>query len=151
MTASGGPGTGNSFSWYKNGLILIGQSGNSVNVNIDGLGNYTLKVTNATGCTSTSNTVSISDSSNGKLFIYPNPSTGKFQVRFFSDINNIKPRKIAIYDAKGSLVQSASYVIFGAYTSIAVDLGSNSAGLYYIYLMDNDGNKLATERVFIYK
>jgi hypothetical protein len=39
--------------------------------------------------------------------------------------------------------------MFGAYTSISVDLGNVAPGIYTIYLVDNDGKKLNTERVII--
>jgi hypothetical protein len=120
-----------------------------VNVNVDGLGNYKVKITNASGCSRISNAVSISDSTNGKLFVYPNPSTGRFQVRYFSDVNNLQPRSLAIYDSKGTLVYKGKYVMFSAYTSISVDLGNVAPGIYTIYLVDNDGKKLNTERVII--
>ena len=140
--------TGSSYLWSRNGLFT-GQSGNTANINIDALGNYTLTVTDVAGCSAISNTISISDSSSRKLFIYPNPTSGKFQVRFYSDINNLNPRLLAIYDSKGALVHKGKYVIFGAYTSIAIDLSAMTSGIYYVYLMDVDGKKLATDKVLI--
>ncbi len=140
--------TGN-LAWYKNGILLPGQTGNTVNVNIDGLGTYTLKVTNVSGCENTSNAINITGESSSKLFIYPNPSAGQFQVRFFSDVTNLKPRTLAIYDSKGAMVFKGSYVIFGAYTSIPVNLGNKGPGIYTIHLLDNYGNELASDEVLI--
>ncbi len=148
ITSTGATGT---LAWYKNGILLAGQTGSAVNVNIDGLGTYTLKVTSAAGCENISNAVTISGESNSKLFIYPNPSTGQFQVRFFSDVNNLKPRTLIIYDAKGSMVFKGSYVIFGAYTSIPVDLGNKGPGTYIVHLLDNEGQNISSERVVIIK
>ena len=149
ITSSGLPGTGNTLAWYRNGVLLPGQSGNAVNVNIDGLGDYTLQITNPDGCTNISNTVSISELINGKLFIYPNPSNGIFQVRYFSDINNLTPRNIVIYDSKGSMVYNAKFVIFGAYTSMNVNIADKSAGIYYVHLLDGFGKSIITEKVSI--
>jgi hypothetical protein len=56
---------------------------------------------------------------------------------------------LAIYDSKGTLVYKGKYVMFSAYTSISVDLGNVAPGIYTIYLVDNDGKKLNTERVII--
>ena len=100
-------------------------------------------------CINTSNIVTIADSSKAKLFIYPNPSAGKFQVRFNSDVNNLKPRMLTVYDSKGGLVWSSKSVMFGAYTPMAVDLGNLSPGIYHVYLMDNDGKELASESLII--
>jgi hypothetical protein len=149
LSVSNAAGAGNVYEWFRNDLLLSGQTSNSLNVNVDGLGNYKMKVTNAAGCSRISNAVTIADSSNGRLFVYPNPSTGKFQVRYFSDVNNLQPRTLAVYDSKGGLVYQAKYVMFGAYTSIFVDLGNTSAGIYTIHLLDINGNKLNTERVII--
>jgi len=131
--------------------MLPGQTANTLGVNIDGLGNYKMQITNASGCSNTSNVVMIADSSNSKLFVYPNPSTGKFQVRYLSDVSNLQPRTLAVYDSKGALIYQARYVMFGAYTSIYIDLGKRSPGIYTVYLMDNDGKKLNTEPVIIYR
>ena len=149
IAVANGPAAGNTYAWYRNGILVTGQTGNNVTANIDGLGNYTLKVTNANGCVGTSNVVSISDSTQQKMFIYPNPSTGKFQVRYLSDNNNSSPRKITIFNSAGSKVYSASFVMFGGYTAMNIDLTSVATGIYYIHLMDNDGKQLATERIFI--
>jgi hypothetical protein len=129
--------------------LLTGQTTNAVSVNIDGLGSYTLKVANTNGCVNTSNTVLISDAGSEKLFIYPNPSGGVFQVRFFSDVNNLQPRMLNVYDSKGALVYSSKNIIFGAYTSITVDLSNKSTGIYSVYLLDNDGKKIKSAEVLI--
>lgn len=130
---------------------MSGQSTDAVNVNINALGNYTMEVTNSEGCSTTSNIISITDSSNGKLFVYPNPSNGNFQVRYLSNINDLSPRKLVIYDAKGSLVYSARFVMFGAYTSMNIDLGDKGSGIYFIHLLDNDGKNLNTDKISIYR
>ncbi|MEI8059250.1 MAG: T9SS type A sorting domain-containing protein, partial [Ferruginibacter sp.] len=140
---------GNTYSWYRNGLTLSGQTNNAVNVTVDGIGSYQLKVTNANGCVNSSNTVIVSADGSEKLFVYPNPSNGVFQVRFFSDINDLKPRWLAIYDSKGAQVFKGKYVMFDAYTAIMVNLSTKSAGIYTIYLMDNNGNKLKSAQILI--
>ena len=151
LTASNAAGTGNIYEWFKNDISLAGQTTNNLNVNVDGLGKYKMQITNAAGCSVMSNVVNVADSTNSNLFVYPNPSTGKFQVRFLSDVNNLQPRMLTVYDGKGTLVYQAKYVMFGAYTPIFVDLGNNASGIYTIYLMDNAGKKLNKERLIIYK
>ena len=148
-TISTASSLGNTYAWYRNGLLLSGQISNAINVTVDGLGSYQLKVTNANGCVNSSNAVVISDESSEKLFVYPNPSTGVFQVRFFSNMNDLKPRWLVVYDSKGAEVLKGKYVMFGAYTSIMLDLTSKSAGIYTVYLMDNEGNKLKSAQVVI--
>jgi hypothetical protein len=142
---------GITYTWFRNGLLIPGQLSNSINVNIDGLGRYTLTATNANGCTSTSNAINISDSVKSRLFVYPNPSRGLFQVRFYSDANNLSPRSLLVFDSKNALVFRSKYVIFGAYSPVSIDLGNESPGVYSIYLVDMDGNKLASGQVIIVK
>ena len=149
ITASAATGTGNTYEWFKNDIILGSQTANVLSVDVSGLGTYKMQITNAAGCTSMSNAVTIADSTNSRLFAYPNPSTGKFQVRFLSDVNNLKPRTLMVYDSKGALVYQARYVIFGAYTSMFVNLENRAPGLYTVYLIDNEGKKLNSERVLI--
>ncbi len=151
ISVANAPAAGNTYSWYRNGILLAGQTGNNVNANIDALGNYTLKVTNINGCIGTSNVVIISDSTQDKMFVYPNPSSGKFQVRYFSNTTDLKPRKMMIVDAAGRTIYKASFVMFAAYTAMDVNLSSVSDGIYFIKLMDNDGKLLLTQKVLINK
>ncbi len=137
------------FSWFRNGLLLAGQSSNTVSANINGLGNYTVMATNAAGCSRMSNVLTIADSVQAKLFAYPNPSKGQFEVRFYSPVNDLQPRMLVVYDDKGARVFSTRQVIFGAFTSMPVDLRGVSAGTYTIYLTDNGGKKLASGQIVI--
>jgi hypothetical protein len=143
--------TGNTYIWYKNGLAQTGQATNAITVNINQLGNYSVKVTNANGCGIVSSSLPITGASNDKLFIYPNASTGKFQVRYFSDVNNLRPRQLVIYSSEGSLVYTSKFAMFDAYTPIYIDLSSKQSGLYTVYLLDFEGKKLISERVMISK
>ena len=149
ITTENGPGTGNTFSWLKNGVVLSSQTGNSIPVNIDGVGNYTLKIANSIGCERSSNTIVINGASSNKLFLYPSPSTGKFQVRYFTDANNLKPLQMAIYNSAGALIYSARYTIFSNYNPMAVDLTRHGNGFYYVHLLSADGKVLGTETVII--
>ena len=149
ITATGTAGS--TIAWYRNNILLPGQTGTSISINVDGIGSYSLKVTNVDGCSNTSNTVAITGAGSNRLYVYPNPSTGRFQLRYFSDVNNLRPRTVVIYDSKGTMVYNGSFVIFGAYTSLQIDLTNKGSGLYFIQLFDNDGKKLSTEQIFIYK
>ena len=151
VSVASSPTAGNVYTWYKNGILLNGQTGNSVKATIDDLGNYSLKVTNANGCVGTSNIISISDSAQEKIFIYPNASTGKFQVRYYSNTTDLKPRKMLIFDAAGRNIYTASFVMFASYTTMNVNLSFVSNGIYVIHLLDNDGKHLVTEKVLIQK
>ncbi len=151
IAAANPPGSGNTYSWFRNGIELTAQTGNSIQVNIVGVGNYTLKITSAIGCQSTSNTVTINESSSSKLFVYPNPSSGKFQVRYFTDPNNLQPLQIAIYNSLGALIFSGKYTSFSSYSPMNIDLTKHGNGVYHLKMMNTDGKIIATETIIVHK
>ena len=145
-------GSGNTYEWQLNGAAISGQSGSSIPVNVDGLGTYTVTITDQYGCVgSSSNSIDIIDSLNTTLFIYPNPNQGVFQVRYYDKNqgpNN--PRIVSIYDGKGARVYRKSFntgtIPFGR---MDVDLTRFGKGVYFIEVNDNSGSRLAAERVVV--
>ena len=135
------------YTWLRNGTAVPNASTSSLVVDIDGLGDYTLKVKDVNGCENTSNLVSITDSVSGKVFIYPNPNSGQFQVRYYSIINNTGlPRGINVYDARGKRVLTQTYSITAPYARMNVDLRNHGTGVYWIEVVDVVGNRLAMGR-----
>jgi subtilisin-like proprotein convertase family protein len=134
------------YTWLRDGVQVPGSAGSLV-VNVDGLGDYTLRVTDVNGCTSTSGKITIADSSSGRVFIYPNPNTGLFQVRYYSSFNTIAPRGINIYNARGKRILTQSYAISAPYSRMEVDLSNHGSGLYMVEVVDVDGNRLAVGKV----
>jgi hypothetical protein len=136
-----------SYTWLRNGGTVAGGNASSLIVDVDGLGTYTLRVTDINGCTNTSNAVTLSDSVSGKVFIYPNPNNGQFQVRYYSIINNSGlPRGINVYDATGKRVLTNTYSIGSPYARMDVDLRNHGTGVYWIEVVDVNGNRLALGR-----
>jgi len=139
------------YTWLKNGTQVPG-SGSSLLVTVDGLGTYTLRVTDVNGCTNTSNAVSLTDSITGKLFVYPNPNNGVFQVRYYSIINNTNlPRGLNIYDSRGKRIAVKNYSINSPYARMDVDLRNYGSGVYWLELVDVAGNRLAMGRAEVLK
>jgi hypothetical protein len=137
------------YTWLRNGIAVSGATSQSLNVDVDGLGDYTLKVTDVNGCTNTSNLVSITDSATGTLYIYPNPNSGVFQVRYYSVANNVLPRGLTIYDAKGARIAVQNFTITAPYSRMDVDLRRYGKGVYWIELGDLNGNRLAVGRAVV--
>ncbi len=145
------------YVWLRDGVavtststgIISGVGTGSMTIDVDGMGSYQLRVTDVNGCTNLSNKLDITDSVSGKCFIYPNPSPGKFQVRYYSAPNNVLPRGISVFDAKGDRVLTQSYIIGRPYDRMDVDLRKFGKGLYWVEIMDVNGVRITMCRVVI--
>ncbi len=145
------------YQWLRDGVAVTGTSTGIISgvgtgaltIDVDGQGTYQLRVTDVNGCTNLSNTIAITDSVSGKCFIYPNPNSGKFQVRYHSVLNNVLPRGISVFDAKGDRVLVQSYTIGRPYDRMDVDLRRYGKGLYWVEIVDANGNRLTMCRVVI--
>ena len=81
------------------------------------------------------------------MFIYPNPSSGSFQVRYFSSSNTA--RTLNIYDSKGARVFQKAFTITSPYTKMDVNMDNAASDVYLVELRDADGNRIATGKVVI--
>ncbi len=150
LSAAVSPVAGTSYTWYRDGVIVPNATNNTLVVDVDGLGTYTVAVADANSCGGTSNAVTITGAPNTTLFIYPSPNNGQFQIRYFSEFGpTVYPRLVNIYDSKGSRVYSKSYNINSPYTRLDVDASKLSKGIYSVELIDLNGNRIKTGRVVI--
>ena len=138
-----------SYTWFRNNAVLAGVTTSSYVVDIDHLGDYKVRVVDVNGCVNTSNTVSITDSLSGRVFIYPNPNAGVFQVRYNPIHNSVTPYGLNIIDALGKRVLSQQYTLGVPYAPMFVNLNNYSTGVYWVEVVDIDGNRLAMGRVEI--
>lgn len=136
-----------SYAWFKNGALLPAATGSSLSVNVDELGDYAVTVTAIGGCSNNSAVLSISDSAVARLFIYPNPTNGQFQVSYHNSPNS--RQVLNVFDSKGARVYSKSYDLTTTYQRMAVDMRRNRGGVYTILLSDRNGKKIATGAVVI--
>ncbi|MFT3981797.1 MAG: choice-of-anchor J domain-containing protein [Ferruginibacter sp.] len=141
------------YQWYRNGVAVSGATSNTLVVDIDGLGEYTVDVVDANGCgNAVTPSITISEAQNDILFIYPSPNSGQFQVRYYSQAGNTAlPRVLNVYDSKGARVYSKQYSITVPYTRMDVDMSNFSAGIYLVELIDRTGARIKTGRVLIQK
>ena len=144
------PAAAVTYVWLKNGVVIPGATGSSVKVGIDDFGTYAVTVTDINGCTATSNNVTIGQAGSQKLFIYPNPSSGRFQVRLYNAPAAYSSYILNIYDSKGARVYSQTYPLSSSYTKMDVDLSNVSSGIYQVVVIDLQGKQLATGKVMIY-
>ncbi|MBK7559737.1 MAG: T9SS type A sorting domain-containing protein [Chitinophagaceae bacterium] len=143
------PNAAATYTWLRNGVVVAGAVTGTITVDIDGLGDYQLRVNDVNGCSNVSNIITIKDSVSAKCFIYPNPTSGKFQVRYYSVANNVLPRTLTIYDAKGDRVFTQYYTIGRPYDRMDVDMRAYGKGMYWVEIGDLNGNRLSMCRVVI--
>ena len=140
----------NVYTWFRNGTQINGASASTLSVDVDGQGSYTAIATDANGCTGpVSAAVVIADQISTKMWIYPNPNKGTFQVRYHSVNGNTLPRQINVFDARGARIETLTYTIASPYSRMDVDLTNHGKGVYMIELMDGNGRRIATERVVV--
>jgi subtilisin-like proprotein convertase family protein len=156
LTAAVSPNAAATYQWIRNGSPVVGATSNKYVVTIDALGSYTVNVTDVNGCPNAATipaSILISDSVNTeRIFIYPSPNFGQFQVRYFGDIDNSAaiPALINIYDEKGARVFSKSYKPGAGYGAMNVDLGIHGKGVYRVDLLNSKGERLKTGSVMVF-
>ncbi len=151
ITGSSVPAAVAPWSWTLNGTAIAGTT-NSVTANIDQQGNYQATVTDVNGCTNSSNIVTIGAEASEHLWIYPNPNTGKFEVRLYYNRAYAEKRIAKIYTITGQLVASKEFDLFTnshPYLSINFDLGIQSAGTYVVKVVDKYSKHIASGLVVI--
>lgn len=149
IAASSNPNA-TSYQWFRDGVIVPGATGSTINVDVDGLGAYSVAVTDVNGCNNTSSALTISEAANDVLFIYPSPNTGQFQVRYYNLAGNaVNPRTLSIFDSKGARVYSRTYNITQPYSRMDVDMSNYSKGIYRVELGDVNGKRIKTGSVII--
>ncbi len=137
------------YQWFRNGSTVPGATANSLPINIDGFGNYSVRVTDVKGCVANSNLVTVSDSISSRLFVYPNPSSGQFQVRYYSSNTSGVGRTLNVYDSKGAKIYSRAYSIGNIYERMDVNLSNVQGGVYLVELVDAQGKRLGSGMVVI--
>ena len=150
LTASASPAGTYTYQWFKNDIAVAGVTINTLIVNIDDLGRYKVIANNSNGCSNVSGNLNITDSLSNRIFIYPNPNNGNFQVRYYSTGNNKPARIINVFDSKGARVYTKSYTIMMPYDKMEVNLAKNAAGIYYVELLDESGKKIGYGTIFKY-
>jgi hypothetical protein len=139
-------------NWFYNAAPLS-VTGNNYPVSINQAGDYyaTIKETFPSGlqCSNTSATITITASESNKLFIFPTPNNGTFNVSYYNSSNTNTKRSILIYDAKGAQVYKKEFTITGFYTLLPVNLQAASRGIYVVVIFDVEGKKLVEGKVYV--
>jgi subtilisin-like proprotein convertase family protein len=137
------------YTWLHDGIAVLGGIADTLLVDFNNIGVYQLRVTDINGCTNISDTMSIRDSALGRMFVYPNPSSGNFQVRLYTPPNAAVARTLMVYNNMGNRIITKPYTQTMAWQQIDVDVRRNGKGVYWIEIVDKDGKRISMSRVLI--
>jgi hypothetical protein len=128
---------GETAQWFLNGNPISGATGASINANAPG--NYTVSVTNSSGCSRSSIAVQIEDTTSvdeinslQELIIFPNPTSGEFTIQWAGIQDQIS---IEIVDLLGKKLFETN--ANGSDNSVVVSDNHFSAGVYIVHLKQN--------------
>jgi hypothetical protein len=140
---------GGSYAWFFNGVLSpTHTAGIWSGITVDGIGTYRLVYTDPNGCTNASADLVVNGQASGNLWVYPNPNTGQFQVRFFNAPG--EEVTINVFDSKGALVYQQKMTTGTPYTGINVDLGVHIAsGVYIVEAHNGSGKSVGARRIII--
>ncbi len=149
ITATATP-AGGTFVWTWNGSPVSGVSGAVLGpISIDRIGDYKVTYTDLNGCVNTSAVISITPApSDNNLWVYPNPTTAQFNVRYYNQ--NGEKSTLRIYNAAGQVVFEQALSLGIAYSNTPVNLYHVAAGIYVVKVVDSEGRALAARSIVIY-
>lgn len=136
------------YQWYYNNVAVSGFTGSTMPVTVNELGNYKVAVTNATGCSQTSNIVTIADSVTNRMHVYPNPNRGQFRVWYYNTSANGQ-QYICAFDDRGAMVDKKPLATTVGTQVLAFDLRKHRSGLYYLSLVDDKGHRIHLGEVVV--
>ncbi|RYE20277.1 MAG: T9SS type A sorting domain-containing protein, partial [Sphingobacteriales bacterium] len=139
------------YQWRKDGVLLNAPNSSSLPVDVDGFGTYTVTVTDVNGCSRTSNSVQVSEAASNMVFVYPNPSRGQFQVRYYRANASDNAYSVNVYDGRGARIFSKQFPIAAPYSRMDVNLNNANDGVYMLEVIDAKGKRLASSRVIVSK
>ncbi len=128
-----------SYQWY-NGAAAVG-TGTTYTATAAGI--YTLVVTNAAGCTTSSSGVLAnvgikSSRSLSNVTVYPNPT--KDMIMISATLNKSQSVTVKIFDMNGKLVFNTSQNNADANYSKTISLAGYASGVYMVQVITNDGS-----------
>lgn len=126
---------GSSYQWYLDGNPIPGATSQTYEATTSG--NFTVDVTFANGCTSTSmihvhSMTSIEDLNFGVIQLYPNPAHNQINIAFSSPL--IGSTEVLLIDPAGRVVISDSFIESNLITLNVSDLDN---GFYYLKIKNN--------------
>ena len=98
-------------------------------------GQYTVTVTNARGCSKTTESVSVSvgmeeNQALTALKMMPNPTNGRVNLSF--ELTNNEEVTVSVYDLTGKKVSSQQQPLLAGKHTLNINMASESAGIYFV-------------------
>jgi subtilisin-like proprotein convertase family protein len=141
----------NGWSWSLNGASIAGTAATQI-VNVDGIGSYQATVRDVNGCINRSNVLAITGEASDKLFIYPNPTAGAFQVRYYHAGDANEKRIISVYNPLGQLVAVKTFDLTystAPYLRMDVDMSGAARGTYVVKVAHEYSGKIVSGLVLV--
>ncbi len=138
------PSSGFAVDWYYNGNLVVGQNGKFLP--FLGNGDYQAELYNASFpfCRSVSQPKEIisgindlTDNSVNGLSVYPNPNTGKFNLKFASD--ETQSITIHVQNTVGQVISERKLDNFSGDFNEEMDLSDLSKGVYFVTIETTKG------------
>ena len=141
---------GGSYVWRRNNNVVVGALNEVLDgLTVDHLGTYQLTYTDLNGCVSNSGSLVLTALESPKIWVYPSPNDGRFQVRYYNSIG--EPVSVRVFNSAGQLVYSRELVTGNNYSRIDVDLGNQSQGVYFVKVYDTKSRELAAKKIVVYR
>ena len=125
----------NSYQWYFNDTLIPGATEQSYICTQNG--QYSVEVANEHGCTSKSNTISITDvgivetrHAASPLRIYPNPTTGQLTIEYTDGARPVPTMDYTIFNVVGQVVQQGKLT----QEISTINIETLAQGMYYLCL-----------------
>jgi hypothetical protein len=145
ITAIASPG-GGTYQWFKNGVPFA--TGSELHgLTVDDIGSYTVTYTDLNGCKQTSAPMVVTGQPSDKLFVYPSPNNGVFQVRFFNTVN--EKVSLGVYSSAGQQVWTKEFSSGLAYSSLEVNISNLSADIYTVKVINAAGKVVGSKKVTV--
>ena len=135
LTATGGHGT--NYQWSLDGIDIPG----AINVSYTPVksGTYTVTCLLNGGCTAKGNYIhfmnSVSNINNDSISVYPNPASGKINIRIDGMNNKVV---FSLYNMLGQAVLQKAAIADDKATIHSVDVSTLPAGVYHLSVVGDD-------------
>ena len=148
ITATSSPAAA-SYTWTRDGVSIGGPSTNTRVAAIDSIGTYRATVTDTQvpGCVASSNNLVIGTEASDRLWIYPNPTDGAFQVRLYYPSDVTENRTVTIWNANGQMVAKKSFNFIrgvSPYYKIDFDLTALAPGTYLVKVTEQRTSRIVS-------